>query len=301
MTDCTPPQVAFIGVGQGSIHLCCLRVGRCAGKQASARHRAGRCGTTGFGSPCWRRHGPSRLWACAYGSERPQVVPAAPTPMEGIDPALARTLVAEGVPASSAHLLNSPSHIPDYATYCELYTRSVRDPAGFWLDMAKEHFVWRAPEAITPDSVLRYNFDVRRGPIQIEWFFRAETNICYNALDRHVERGLGNRVAYYYEANDTDDVDAHRAITYAELLDSVKRIARVLRQHGVRRGDTVTIYMPMVPELPAAMLACARIGAVHNVVFGGFSAEALAGRLLDARSAVILSCDGVRRGAKRII
>jgi acetyl-CoA synthetase len=166
--------------------------------------------------------------------------------------------------------------------------------------MAKEHFVWRSPEALARDSVCRYNFDVRQGPIEIEWFFHAETNLCYNALDRHVEQGLGHRVAYYYEANDIDDQDTHRAITYAELLDTVKRIARVLRRHGIRRGDTVTIYMPMVPELPAAMLACARIGAVHNVVFGGFSAEALAGRLLDARSTVILTCDGVRRGPKRI-
>jgi acetyl-CoA synthetase len=239
------------------------------------------------------------LRACAHRVERSRATTSLMPPQE-VDAALASTLRASGVSASPEYLRNSAFHIPDYETYCEMYTRSLRDPTGFWLEMARNNFYWRDPNAITPDSVYRYNFDVRQGPIQVEWFFRAETNICYNALDRHVEQGLGNRVALYYEANDMDDMDTHRAITYAELLDMVKRIARVLRRQGVRRGDTVTIYMPMVPELPAAMLACARIGAVHNVVFGGFSAEALAGRLLDARSAVILSCDGIRRGPKRI-
>lgn len=103
----------------------------------------------------------------------------------------------------------------------------------------------------------------------------GQTNICYNALDRQVERGLGDQIAFYYEGNAPDD--HHSALTYSEVLEKVCRLANVLKDKGVKKGDCVGIYMPMVPELPIAMLACARIGAVHSVVFGGFSAEALAG------------------------
>lgn len=127
---------------------------------------------------------------------------------------------------------------------------------------------------------------------------KTETNLCYNCVDRHVESGLGDRVAFLWEGNDTDQSST---TTYRELQQQVVRLANWLRDvAGVRKGDDVTLYMPMVPELPAAMLACARIGAVHSVVFGGFSADALAARLADSRSRVVLTAAAVRRGAKPI-
>ena len=185
----------------------------------------------------------------------------------------------------------------------------------------------------------RHNFDVRKGPISSEWFVGAgkkeglflceiqpqnprprlrgfmflsifltsspkkhprsipETNICYNCVDRHVEAGLGDRVAFLFEGN---DLDVSTTTTYAQLKDQVVRIANWLRANGVRKGDDVTLYMPMVPELPAAMLACARLGAVHSVVFGGFSADALAARIGDSKSRIVLTASAVRRGAKPI-
>ena len=124
-----------------------------------------------------------------------------------------------------------------------------------------------------------------------------ETNICYNCVDRHVEAGLGDRVAFLFEGN---DLDVSSTTTYAQLKDQVVRIANWLRANGVRKGDDVTLYMPMVPELPAAMLACARLGAVHSVVFGGFSADALAARIGDSKSRIVLTASAVRRGAKPI-
>ena len=125
----------------------------------------------------------------------------------------------------------------------------------------------------------------------------TETNVCYNCVDRHVEAGLGDRVAFLFEGN---DLDKSSTTTYSQLQDQVVRIANWLRSNGVGKGDDVTLYMPMVPELPAAMLACARVGAVHSVVFGGFSADALAARISDSKSRIVLTASAVRRGAKPI-
>ncbi len=125
------------------------------------------------------------------------------------------------------------------------------------------------------------------------WFVGGKLNVAYNCLDRHVEEGRGDKVAYFFEGEPGDQ----RAITYAELLDEVGRCGNALRSLGVERGDRVAIYMPMIPELPVAMLACARIGAVHSVVFGGFSAEALRDRIEDAEAKVLITADGGwRRG-----
>ena len=125
------------------------------------------------------------------------------------------------------------------------------------------------------------------------WFVGGKLNVAYNCLDRHVEAGLGARTAFLWEGEPGDT----RRITYAELLAEVARCANALKELGVARGDRVAIYMPMIPELPVAMLACARIGAAHTVVFGGFSAEALRGRIQDASAKVLISADGgYRRG-----
>nr|MBO2502951.1 acetate--CoA ligase [Thermoanaerobacterales bacterium] len=131
-----------------------------------------------------------------------------------------------------------------------------------------------------------------------KWFVGGTLNVSYNCLDRHVEAGLGDRVAYHWEGEPGD----RRTITYAQLLDEVQRFANVLRDLGVRRGDRVAIYMPMIPELPVAMLACTRIGAPHSVVFGGFSADSLADRINDAQCKVLVTADGgFRRGKPHLL
>jgi acetyl-CoA synthetase len=141
------------------------------------------------------------------------------------------------------------------------------------------------------------NFDVRAGPITSSWFTGASTNLAYNCLDRHVAAGHGDRIAFLWEGNDLGE---ERTVSYSQLLDDVCRIANWLKAQGVRPGDDVTLYMPMVPELPAVMLACARIGAVHSVVFAGFSASALAARITDSASTVVITTAAVKRGAKVI-
>ena len=143
----------------------------------------------------------------------------------------------------------------------------------------------------------KHNYDRSKGKVSIEWFLGGETNLCYNALDRHVANGKGSQVAFHWEGNDVGEA---RDITYQEMLDEVCRIANVLVSFGVKRGEPVAIYLPMIPELPAAMLACARIGAIHSVIFGGFSAESLASRILDAKCRVVIAADGVMRGPKLV-
>ena len=129
------------------------------------------------------------------------------------------------------------------------------------------------------------------------WFEGGTTNLCYNAVDRHVEAGRGDKVAYFWEGN---DVGEESVMTYADVQAAVCRLANHMRSVGVKKGDRVVIYLPMICELPIAMLACARIGAVHSVVFGGFSAEALASRIGDSGASVLLTCSAVKRGAKVI-
>ena len=163
-----------------------------------------------------------------------------------------------------------------------LYERAAADPEAFWAEQARQ-LAWFEPF----EKVLEWNLPFAK------WFTGGRLNVAYNCLDRHVEGGLGDRVAFHFEGEPGDT----RTITYAELLDEVGRCANALRSLGVSRGDRVAIYMPMIPELPVAMLACARIGAPHSVVFGGFSADALRGRIEDASAKVLVTADGGwRRG-----
>ncbi|RME26277.1 MAG: acetyl-coenzyme A synthetase, partial [Deltaproteobacteria bacterium] len=173
--------------------------------------------------------------------------------------------------------------------YRKIYRRSLDDPEGFWSEMA-EQFHW----AEKWNKAASWDFG---GEVSIRFFEGGKTNVCYNALDRHVEAGKGDRVAFYWEGNDPDE---QKTITYAELLDQVKRFANVLRSLGVGKGDRVSLYLPMIPELAVAMLACARIGAIHSVVFGGFSADALADRIMDAECKLLVTVDGSFRGKKTI-
>ncbi|CAN5119346.1 propionyl-CoA synthetase [soil metagenome] len=168
--------------------------------------------------------------------------------------------------------------------YEDAFTRSISDPEGFW-GRAAEGISWRrAPERVLDDSDSPFT----------RWFVGGELNTCYNAVDRHVESGRGEQTALVYDSPVTD---TSRRLSYAELRDAVARFAGALAGRGVAKGDTVVIYMPMVPEAVVAMLACARLGAVHSVVFGGFAARELAKRIDDARPTLLVAAScGVEAG-----
>lgn len=174
-----------------------------------------------------------------------------------------------------------------------MYKKSVEQPAEFWGDYAGQ-FYW---EKKWDDDHFHYNFDIRKGPVSVEMFKGGRTNICYNALDKNIKEGLGKDICFYWEGNDPGK---QSTMTYQEVYEEVCRTANWLKSVGVRKGDTVSLYLPMVCELPISMLACARIGAIHSVVFGGFSAESLAGRIEDCKAKVLLTCSGVMRGDKPI-
>jgi acetyl-CoA synthetase len=168
------------------------------------------------------------------------------------------------------------------------YKRSVEDPEGFWGDIASQ-FYWRKPW----NKVLTWNF---REP-NVKWFEGGKLNITENCLDRHIAK-LGDTPAIIWEPNDPKESSI--TLTYSQLLFRVKQFANVLRNNGVKKGDRICIYMGMVPELVIAVLACARIGAIHSVVFGGFSATSIADRLQDAQGKFVITCDGAFRGNKEI-
>uniref|UniRef100_A0A9J8AI74 Propionate--CoA ligase n=1 Tax=Cyprinus carpio carpio TaxID=630221 RepID=A0A9J8AI74_CYPCA len=190
--------------------------------------------------------------------------------------------------------LKKQAHIPSFEKYKELYFRSVESPEEFWGDVAKDFF-WKTKYT---GKFLDYNFDVTKGEIFVKCMEGATTNICYNVLDRNVhERKLGDKVAFYWEGNEPGD---EKTVTYRELLQQVCKFANVLKSQGVKKGDCVSIYMPMVVELVVAMLACARIGAVHSIVFAGFSAESLCERIMDSQCCILITADGFYRGDKLI-
>ncbi len=179
--------------------------------------------------------------------------------------------------------------LTDEASYKALYQQSVVNPDGFWREQA-ERIDWIKPFT----RVKQTSFDDHH--VDIKWFADGTLNVSANCLDRHLE-ARGDEVAILWEG---DDPSQHRAITYRELHHEVSKFANALRGQDVHRGDVVTIYMPMIPEVAVAMLACARIGAIHSVVFGGFSPEALAGRIVDGSSKVVITADEGLRGGKRI-
>ncbi|KAL4419772.1 hypothetical protein ABPG75_006870 [Micractinium tetrahymenae] len=186
------------------------------------------------------------------------------------------------------------AYIKSRAEYEEMYKRSVEDPNGFWRDIAVRDFYWQTE----PDQEhFASNFDIRKGRVFSEWFRGGLTNMCYNCLDRHVEAGHGGERCFLFEGNEPG---REGGATYQEVLDEVCRLANWLREQGVKKGDFVAMYMPMVLELPIAMLACTRIGAIHAVVFGGFSAEAVAGRIEGCKAKVLITCSAVMRGAKAV-
>src|SRR5437867_3495541 len=163
-----------------------------------------------------------------------------------------------------------------------VYERAAADPEGFWAEQA-ESLSWSRRW----DQVMEWK------PPWVKWFLGGRLNVSYNCLDRHVQSGGGEKVAYHWEGEPGEE----RTITYRELYEEVCRLANGLKSLGVRKGDRVAMYLGMVPELPVAMLACARIGAAHSVVFGGFAASALRDRINDAEAKVLITADGgYRRG-----
>ena len=171
--------------------------------------------------------------------------------------------------------------------YKTLYKQSIDDPETFWAEQAKQFLNWSKPW----DKVMDYSFDAK--DLYIKWFQGGKLNVAYNCIDRHLDT-KGEQVAIIWEGDDPND---DKKITFNELHHDVSKFANILKQRGVKKGDRVCIYMPMIPEAGYAMLACARIGAVHSVVFGGFSPEALKGRILDSDCQVVITADeGIRAG-----
>jgi acetyl-CoA synthetase len=172
--------------------------------------------------------------------------------------------------------------------YLEMYQQSVTDPERFWADQANEFVTWYK----TWDNVMSVDFNTA----DIKWFEGATLNVCYNCVDRHLE-SRGNQAAIIWEG---DDPETDKTITYNELFELVSKFGNVLKSRGVKKGDRVSIYMPMIPEAAVAMLACTRIGAVHSIVFGGFSPDALRDRILDSDCQVVITADEGPRGGKNV-
>ncbi len=183
----------------------------------------------------------------------------------------------------------SSYHIKNLEEYYKVYRKSIREPELFWEEIAEEHFNWYKKW----DKVLSWDF---KKP-EVKWFDGAKLNITENCIDRHL-RTRGNKTAIIFEPNNPDEEVLH--ITYKQLHKRVNRLANVLTNKGIKKGDRVCIYLPMIPELAVSVLACARIGAIHSVVFAGFSATALATRINDSGCKMVLTSDGSYRGNKTI-
>ncbi|MCK5781280.1 MAG: acetate--CoA ligase [Flavobacteriales bacterium] len=180
-------------------------------------------------------------------------------------------------------------HIKHLEEYFKVYRKSIREPENFWEEIAEEHFVWRKHW----DKVLSWDF---KKP-EIKWFEGAKLNITENCIDRHLFT-KGDKTAILFEPNDPNEASEH--ISYRQLYERVNKFSNVLKDNGVGKGDRVCIYLPMIPELAISVLACARIGAVHSVVFAGFSSTALSTRINDSECKMVITSDGSYRGSKTI-
>ncbi|MBN1383183.1 MAG: acetate--CoA ligase [Deltaproteobacteria bacterium] len=188
--------------------------------------------------------------------------------------------------------IKNMAYISGKEAYEKLYKRSIEDPEGFWAEIAEEYVEWFKKW----DKVEDYNFDMRKGPIYIKYFEGGKLNVSYNCLDKQLKT-RANKVAIQWEGNEPGE---EKAYTYAELHKEVCKFANVLKASGIKKGDRVCLYMPMVPELAISMLACTRIGAIHSIVFGGFSSDALRDRIQDSEAKLLVVCDGTFRGDKAV-
>jgi len=174
--------------------------------------------------------------------------------------------------------------------YAAMYRRSIEDPSGFWSEQAERFVTWSRKW----DSVMDYSYQAE--DLHIQWFKGGKLNASYNCLDRHLET-RGDQVAIIWEG---DNPNEDRQISYRELHAEVCRLANVLKSYGVNKGDRVCIYLPMIPEAAVAMLACARVGAIHSVVFGGFSPDSLRDRVLDSECKLVITSDEGVRGGRQV-
>src|SRR5512143_2575429 len=180
------------------------------------------------------------------------------------------------------------AHIKSMEEYERLYKWSIEDPEDFWAEMAEKNLAWFKKW----DKVLEYNFTKP----EIKWFQGGKINASYNCLDRHITSATRNKAAIIWEADD----GSYKTYTYQQMYYEVNRFANVLKKHGVKKGDRVTIYLPMIPELAISMLACSRIGAIHSIVFGVFSAEALRDRIQDCKAKLVVTSDRGMRGGRQV-
>lgn len=180
-------------------------------------------------------------------------------------------------------------HIKNLEEYYQVYRKSVREPENFWEEIAEEHFLWRKKW----NKVLSWDFNTP----EVKWFEGAKLNITENCLDRHL-LNRGDKTAIIFEPNSPDEEAQH--ISYKQLHERVCKMANVLRDQGIKKGDRVCVYLPMIPELAVTLLACARVGAIHNVVFAGFSSKALSTRIIDSDCKMVVTSDGSYRGNKSI-
>ncbi|HWR69152.1 MAG TPA: acetate--CoA ligase [Desulfomonilia bacterium] len=181
------------------------------------------------------------------------------------------------------------AYIKSKEEYEKLYKESVKDPNKFWAKIA-ERIDWFKK----PTKICDFSF---KPPVYVKWFEDGELNVSYNCLDRQIKNGRKNKAAIIFEGNDPAD---NKTFTYMDMYREVNKFANVLKKHGVKKGDRVTIFLPMIPELAISMLACTRIGAIHSIVFGGFSSDALRDRIIDCNSSLLITCDGTYRGAKAV-
>src|SRR6056297_271214 len=184
------------------------------------------------------------------------------------------------------------AYIKSREEYEKIWKESISDPEGFWGKIAEEYITWFKKW----DKVMDVNYGESPDKLWVKWFVNGKVNVSYNCLDRHLDT-RGDQTAILFEGNEPSD---DKKYTYKQLHEEVCKFANILKKNGVKKGDRVTFYLPMIPELAIGILACTRIGAVHSVVFGGFSAEALRDRVLDCDSQVVISCDGTFRGAKAV-
>ena len=189
--------------------------------------------------------------------------------------------------------LTSEAHIKTMEEYQELYDKSVNDPDAFWLEKAKEMVVWSKE----PTVAREWEWDTEGRTIQHTWFKDGELNVAYNCLDRHMGTDRENKTALIWQG---DEPDEDKKITYKELYTDVCKFANILKDLGVTKGDRVCIYLGMIPELPIVMMACARIGAIHSIVFGGFSADALRDRINDSDCKILITANVSKRAGKDV-
>ena len=177
------------------------------------------------------------------------------------------------------------AHIKSMQEYNKIYKKSIENPEAFWAEKARQlHWFkkWK--------TVLKSNGNF------FKWFEGGKINVCYNCLDKNISEGKGNKIALIWEAEDGKTI----RFTYSKLLGEVCKFANVLKKHGMKKGDRICIYLPMIPELAIAMLACARIGVIHSIVFGGYSSESIKDRIKDCEAKMVITSDGSFRNGKII-